>query len=124
MLKKKSTYITVRFQKEGIHRYPAALTDPSLESVRFLGHDHRHLFYFEVSIEVFHDDRDLEFIMVKREIESWYNQDVLQLDYKSCEMMSDDLAGKIAERWPGRNVEISIFEDNENGSTSFYEWVD
>ena len=29
--------IWVTFQKEGIHKYPAALTDPELKAVDFLG---------------------------------------------------------------------------------------
>ena len=53
--------IWVTFQKEGIHKYPAALDDPKLatggwDDVSFLGYPHRHIFHFRVSIEVFHDD--------------------------------------------------------------------
>ena len=56
-------YIWVTFQKEGIHKYPAALTDPKLKDVEFLGYPHRHMFHFRVEIEVFHDDRDIEFYL-------------------------------------------------------------
>ena len=57
--------IWVTFRKEGIHKYPAALTDPKLATgdeydVSFLGYPHRHIFHFKVWIEVFHDDRDIE----------------------------------------------------------------
>jgi hypothetical protein len=129
MLKKKNMMIAVTFQKEGIHCYPQALTDPKLatgnaDDVSFLGYPHRHIFYFKVKIQVFEEDRDLEFIQVKRQLENWYNTNTLQLDYKSCEMISDDLALKIQDTWPGRNVEIHVYEDNENGSESFYEWVE
>ena len=63
--------IFVRFQKEGIHKYPAAATDPNLATgdeydVSFLATPHRHIFHFEVTIEVFHNDRDIEFIQFKR----------------------------------------------------------
>ena len=51
-------FIWVTFQKEGIHKYPAALDDDRLHEVRFLGYPHRHIFHFKVEIEVFHDDRD------------------------------------------------------------------
>ena len=117
--------IFVRFQKEGIHKYPAAATDPALATgdeydVSFLGTPHRHIFHFEVSIEVFHNDRDIEFIQFKRWLENQYSQGILELNYKSCEMISDDLYEIIATRYPDRNIAIQVSEDNENGATIVY----
>ena len=117
--------IFVRFQKEGIHKYPAAATDPNLATgdeydVSFLATPHRHIFHFEVTIEVFHNDRDIEFIQFKRWLENQYSQGILALDYKSCEMISDDLYEVIASRYPDRNVVIQVSEDNENGATIVY----
>ena len=63
MSQKENSMIWVSFRKEGIHAYPAALTEPELEDVKFLGHPHRHMFHFKVWIQVFHDDRDIEFIL-------------------------------------------------------------
>ena len=115
--------IWVRFQKEGIHKYPAALTEPHLADVQFLGYPHRHMFHFRVWIDVFHNDRDVEFIQFKRWCESLYNSDnsVLSLDYKSCEMIADDLYIQIANRYPGRVVHIEVSEDGENGALIKYE---
>jgi len=114
--------IWVTFQKEGIHRYPAAETDPKLATgdqydVKFLAYPHRHIFHFRVWISVFHDDRDVEFIQFKRWLEQLYSgpSSVLSLDYKSCEMIADDLYIQIADRYPGRSVWIEVSEDNENG---------
>ena len=115
--------IWVTFRKEGIHKYPAALTDPNLATgdeydVSFLGYPHRHIFHFRVWINVLHNDRDIEFIQFKRWLESLYNGQgsVLSLDYKSCEMMSDDLHAQIQAKYPGREVWIEVSEDGENGS--------
>lgn len=113
--------IWVTFQREGIHRYPAALDDPKLKTgdeydVSFLGHPHRHIFHFKVYIEVFHDDRDIEFIQFKRWLNNLYGQGELQLDYKSCEMIAEDLYLKINAKYPGRDVWIDVSEDNENGT--------
>ena len=115
--------IWVTFRKEGIHKYPAALTDPTLATgdeydVSFLGYPHRHIFHFRVWISVQHNDRDIEFIQFKRWCESLYNnQDaVLKLDYKSCEMMSDELYDMISQRYPDREIWIEVSEDGENGS--------
>ena len=115
--------IWVTWQREGIHKYPAALTDPALADVQFLGYPHRHIFHFRVWIDVFHNDRDLEFIQFKRWCESLYNSDnsVLSLDHKSCEMIADDLYIQIAQRYPGRVVHIEVAEDGENGALIRYE---
>jgi hypothetical protein len=120
--------IWVTFRKEGIHKYPAAATDPSLATgdeydVSFLGYPHRHIFHFRVWIDVFHNDRDVEFIQFKRWLEKLYHSDqgVLSLDYKSCEMMSDDLYLQIATKYPDRAVWIEVAEDGENGALIKYE---
>jgi hypothetical protein len=113
--------IWITFQQEGVHKYPAALDDERLatgnwDDVSFLGYPHRHMFHFKVWIEVFHDDRDIEFIQFKRWLQRLYTVDgVLDLDYKSCEMIADDLAEKIQEKYPGRWLKISVAEDDENG---------
>lgn len=112
--------IWVKFQKEGMHKYPAALTEPELAEVSFLGYPHRHIFHFKVQVEVFHDDRDIEFILFKRELEGLFDSGTLELDFKSCEMISDDLYGYISNKYPGRDVWIDVSEDNENGSHAYY----
>jgi hypothetical protein len=112
--------IWVRFQREGIHKYPAAATEPHLADVNFLGYPHRHIFHFRVSIDVWHNDRDIEFIQFKRWLEGLYSDSTLILDYKSCEMIADDLYIQIANKYPGRNVKISVSEDNENGCVIHY----
>ena len=117
--------IFVTFQKEGIHCYPAAATDPQLATgdkydVSFLGTPHRHIFHFRVAIDVFHNDRDIEFIQFKRWLENLYKDAILALDYKSCEMIADDLYIQIAGRYPGRNVTIEVSEDGENGCVIHY----
>jgi len=116
--------IWVKFQKEGIHKYPAALEDPALATgdeydVSFLGYPHRHTFHFRVTIQVFHDDRDIEFIQFKRWMENLY-AGTLQLDYKSCEMIADDLYLAINDKYPDREVWIEVGEDGENGCHCVY----
>ena len=118
-------WIWVTFQKEGIHKYPAALEDPALATgdeydVSFLGYPHRHKFHFRVAISVVHNDRDIEFIQFQRWLENLYKDDVIQLDYKSCEMMSDDLFDQIVTKYPGRDIKIEISEDGENGALIEY----
>ena len=117
--------IWVTFRKEGVHRYPAALTDPKLATgdeydVSFLGHPHRHIFHFKVYLEVFHDDRDVEFIQFKRWLENLYNKGTLELNHKSCEMIADDLYAQIKATYTDRKIWIEISEDGENGCLKQY----
>ena len=120
IMERAARQIWITFQREGIHKYPAALENPHLADVSFLGYPHRHIFHFRVSIDVFHNDRDIEFIQFKRWLESLYSNSTLDLDYKSCEMIADDLYVQIANRYPERNVTISVSEDNENGCVITY----
>ena len=122
MLEVKQRQIWVTFQKEGVHLYPAAKDDPALatggwDDVSFLGVAHRHIFHFRVAIDVFHDDRDIEFIQFKRWLESLYATDILELNHRSCEMIAEELAQEIHNKYPNRSVTISVAEDNENGAT-------
>ena len=116
--------IFVTFQKEGIHAFPAAVSDQYSTGdeydVSFLAHPHRHIFHFRVAIQVMHNDRDIEFIQFKRWLENLYKGGTLELDYKSCEMISDDLYQQIASRYPDRDIEITVSEDGENGATIYY----
>jgi len=122
MLEVAQRQIWVTFQKEGVHLYPAAKDDPALatggwDDVSFLGVAHRHIFHFRVAIDVFHDDRDIEFIQFKRWLESLYASDILELNHRSCEMIAEELAQEIHNKYPGRSITISVAEDNENGAT-------
>ena len=119
--------IWITFTKEGIHCYPDAAVNPLLATgdqydVSFLASPHRHIFHFRVSIDVFHDDRDIEFIQFKRWCESLYvgQGSVLELNYKSCEMIADDLYVQIAQKYPNRDVWIEVSEDGENGCSVEY----
>ena len=117
--------IWVTFRKEGIHKYPAALTDPKLatggaDDVSFLGYPHRHIFHFKIYLEVFHDDRDVEVIQFKRWLENLYNQGTLELNHKSCEMIADDLYEQISKTYTDRKIWIEISEDGENGCLKQY----
>jgi hypothetical protein len=98
---------------EGIHAW---YTCP-IDEVDFLKVDHRHIFGIKAYKEVFHDDRDVEFIWLKHEIqdylrENYYNKEK-RLHYfgpKSCEM----LAKELINQFDLSRCEVN--EDNENGA--------
>jgi hypothetical protein len=117
---KRKRYIKVSFQKEGIHKFPGADTDPKYatggwDDVSFLGYPHRHIFHFYVTLGVEHNDRDVEFIQFKRELERLFTKNVIHLDYQSCEMVAENLINYIEEHYPNRGVRVEVYEDNENG---------
>ena len=115
-------FIKVSFQKEGIHKWPDA---KDIKGVEFLQYPHRHIFHFYVTLEVMHDNREVEFILFKRELEGLYTdrmatkvdaEGTLQLDYQSCEMMAESLINYIEEYYPNRATQVEVYEDNENGA--------
>jgi hypothetical protein len=112
-------WIEVSFSKEGIHCYPAAATDPNLVGVSYLAHPHRHIFYFYVKVEVFHDDRDIEFILFKQWISSLLTEG-FNMDYQSCEMLAETLVNTIVDTYPGRAATVKVYEDDENGAIIEY----
>lgn len=121
----KKTFVYVTFAKEGYHAYPEAGTDPNLATgdqydVSHLAHRHFHYFYFKVWIAVAHDNRDIEFIQLRRWLEGLYNTGTLELNNMSCEMISDALYNEITRKYPNREVRIDVSEDNINGSYTEY----
>lgn len=111
-----SKYIVVRTQYEGIHRYKDAP-----EQVKFLRDYHRHIFNVEAKLEVFHNDRELEFIMVKQAINTYFDTflnefDVYEMGDQSCEMIAENLIKFLKTKYGKRKIVVSVFEDNENGA--------
>lgn len=117
---KSTKYIWVTFQKVGFHYYPAAATEENLKDVVYLGDRHRHLFKFKVSIEVWHEDRELEFHQFLNYCESLFDTNAIDINSKSVEMLSNDLYEKINSKYPWRNVIIDCSEDGECGCTIDY----
>lgn len=115
----KRTTIWVTFKKIGYHCYPQAKTDPKLASVSYLGDVHRHLFGFRVEVEVFHDDREIEFHMFQKEISNLF-EDSMNINGKSCEMLADEVCEYIDLKYgktKKRFISVSVDEDGECGST-------
>jgi len=106
------TNIIVKLQIEGMHSW-----DNAFEKVSFLKHPHRNLFYITCKKKVNHDDRDVEFIVFKREIEKYIKdkyecsvKNLCDFKFKSCEMIACELLVKFDLSY------CSVFEDNENGA--------
>lgn len=110
-----SRKIWVTFSQYGIHRYPAAP-----DEVGYLRSEHRHLFRFKVTIDVYHDDREIEFHMFLNWCLEQYDRGMLQLNHQSCEMLAAALLESIASTYPGRAASVEVSEDGECGA--ILEW--
>ena len=107
-------YIWITTSFAGKHCWPSAP-----EHVFFLRSLHRHLFTVKVYIEVFHNEREVEFITFKSYINKFTGFDENQ--EASCETFSDLLYEYIVKEYPGRRIIIEVGEDGENGSRKEYE---
>ena len=100
----------VRFQFQGVHRWKDAP-----EEVAFLRNEHRHVFHCEVAISQEHDNRDIEFFIFKKELESGIPL-YIQGENDSCEMIAQRIKEMVEHDHPNRLVIVQVFEDNENGA--------
>ena len=105
--------IVIKTQFEAIHCWPEC----PIEEVSFLKYPHRHIFHVKVKWKVIHNDRELEFILMKRKVDQfffgWGGEDLGKM---SCEDIAEDLH----KEFPSAFF-ISIFEDNENGVEVVYD---
>jgi len=105
-----SIYVNTQF--EGIHAYPDAP-----EEVSFLRFPHRHIFHVNVEVDVFHDDREIEFILFKREIEAFITKNMEKLQHSSCEMIGRRILNYVILKYLSRSCTVKVSEDQENGAT-------
>ena len=112
VLRRVEKTIWITFALPGIHRYPDAP-----EEVAYLRELHRHMFHFKVGMTVAHSNREVEFHMLKNWCVGLYKEGTLQLDYKSCEMMAEDLLTKLADEYGNERVlSVEVSEDQECGA--------
>ena len=108
------TVILVRNRIERQHCWPKAPAE-----VMYLRYMHRHVFYIDSEIEVFHDDRELEFILVQHDIDVLLHNRPWN-DSTSCEQLAKIVAQFILKTYGDRDVSVSVREDNEHGAKYIY----
>lgn len=101
--------IKVRWEFEGFHQYPDAP-----EEVKFLRDMHRHMFKCTAKVQVFHDDREIEFFLLQRELKNKFNS--VFCNELSCEAIARCIASYLREHYPNRGLEVEVSEDGENSS--------
>lgn len=113
---KKRSAIVVRTQFEGWHQYNGAP-----QPVAYLKNLHRHIFHVEVVIDVNHNNRELEFILVKDAINTFIKSQPFDIT-ASCEQMATMICEYLISVYGERNMQCSVYEDNENGGRVYYEF--
>lgn len=108
-----NNYIYIKHVFEGFHRYVDAP-----DEVAYLRNTHRHLFEIKVYLQIYTDDRDVEFHMFKNDVIGFIRNK--NFNEKSCEMISNILFKLISAKYPGRDIKIELSEDGECGVEMYY----
>lgn len=103
---------------EAIHCYPEAP-----EEVAYLRAPHRHMFGVRVEMQVFNDDREVEFIMLKHRVEDFLKSCFSgNIGRTSCEQIAAEVVEQLEYTYcadQNRNIKVTVDEDGENGSTVY-----
>lgn len=103
------TSIVVNTTFIGFHRWKDAP-----DHVAFLRDYHRHVFHIKVVKDVKHDNRDIEFITFKKQVDDYLDAQWSDIQFEdSCEQ----IAKAILTHFSATSVYVS--EDNENGAVVF-----
>ena len=110
-------FITTQF--EGFHRWKDAP-----EEVKFLRDIHRHIFHVKVTASVSHAERDIEFILFKREVEDiinkikegQYHLTEQPLNDWSCETWAKAILFTLRHKGYNNKMICEFSEDGENGA--------
>lgn len=112
------TTVFCRTKFEGTHCYPEAP-----EEVAYLRQPHRHIFGVCVEVEVFDNDREIEFIMLKHVVDKWIQglrkaNGCYDCGAMSCEHMATMIMSYLKEKVKGdrRCWKVTVDEDGENGA--------
>lgn len=108
--------IHVRFTMEGFHYWPDAP-----DHRNYLAFEHRHLFCVEVSTQVDHDDREIEFHDLRDEAivafkANYTNAIAKVLGALSCEMIARNMGAALADKH-ARAFTVQVWEDGECGAS-------
>ena len=114
------TSVFCKTKFEGIHCYPEAP-----DEVAYLRQPHRHMFGIKVHMDVFNDDREVEFIMLKHKVDTWVHKHlnalgIWEMKTLSCEQVASQLVTYLKTEYCNEEQErmiiVSVDEDEENGA--------
>jgi hypothetical protein len=105
-----------KFSVDGVHNWADIPDTEDLKDVQFLKYPHRHMFGFKCYSYINHNNRDIEFIHMKRDVQDYlrkkyYNEQLRthMFGSQSCEMLAEELINEFGF------YKVEVDEDNENG---------
>ena len=112
-------YVVVTNNFKGYHKYSEAP-----RNVAFLKDVHRHVFHVKTTIEVYHNERDIEFFQFQSHIEHFvkhryyraFDEYIEGIYINSCESLAEAILANLHAIYPGRHARVEVWEDNENGA--------
>ena len=114
-MQRRKVTIIINTRFSACHQFLQAPND-----VAYLKYPHRHEFHVSVEMEVFHDDREIEFILVKQSLDKFLNEG-LENEQMSCEMIASSICKFLANQYGERSMICTVLEDGENGGKVYYE---
>lgn len=102
-------YAIVNTQTVIWHRWPDAPPHRY-----YLSLEHRHKLDIRVELEVFHNDREVEYHDLLDFLEGKIPSG--DIGWESCEMVAQGIVEAIQDEYPGRVVMVTVMEDGENGA--------
>ena len=116
-----STYIQIAAQVDGLHHWPNADAPDS-----YLGEPHRHLFVVTVTLQVFHDDREIEINAAARWLTALLptltdiprtGDGPIDFGAQSCERLAARVAEELKQRHGiHRAITVTVLEDGLLGA--------
>ena len=102
----------VKFKKHGNHQWSNAP-----EKVKELRELHEHDFIIEVWIQQFHHNRDIEYILFRKDLEKIWESVYKKLgEERSCEMLAKGIKEVLRLKFINRRVKVGVFEDETQGA--------
>lgn len=111
--------INVKVDVLGTHNWPDAFN-----VVEFLKHEHHHQFNITVECDVEHNNREIEFILLRMDILDFvyynYKTDrwIVKFGSMSCEMIANDIKEHMEFKYK-RKFKVSVYEDNVQGGVIY-----
>lgn len=107
------TWVYCTLELERLHRWKEAKKIPE---VAYLSYLHRHLFQIRVDVQVFSDNREIEFHMLKHRVQKYVNEQPEVIG--SCEMLAKDIVTFLEKAYgSGRKFRVQVSEDGECGAS-------
>ncbi len=106
-------FIRIKTQFEFVHCWKQAPKE-----VEFLRYPHRHDFFVNCEIEVFHNDRELEFFMVLHRLEYHIKAVIIpNCDITtSCEQFAEQILNYLIETYGKRKIKVEVSEDKKSSA--------